>query len=236
MSEPWHDINDPGYFIKPVREKAAPAAAADDDAAPEDKAGAVVTLSNAKFVPPGDGVGFNDKCPVQVSVAYKETTSQTRITFKLFCTYNGERVDLKHNVDANESGGTAEAQLQLFYPDDYSDGSVDYFFTAEHSRADKAAQSATLTLPHSPAVIIVRLPAGENASACAGDAIRLFSTDSASTYSRTFAFSEGAKRDDAVEFEFDDVKAGLTYALEIRLDGKDACPVFEDLSCGAGAA
>jgi hypothetical protein len=235
MSEPWHDINDPGYFIKPVREKAAPAAAA-DDAGEKEKAGAIVTLSDAKFVPPDNGIDFNDKCPARVSVVYKETTSQTRVTFKLFCTYNGEQVDLKHNVDANESGGTAEAQLQLFYPDDYSDGSVDYFFTAEHSRADKPAQSATLTLPYSAAVIVVRLQTPDNASVCDDDTVRLFSTDSAATYSRTIAFSDGVKRDDAVEFEFGDVKAGLTYALEIKLDGKDACPVFDDLKCGAGSA
>ncbi|HMD67511.1 MAG TPA: hypothetical protein VKF42_01445 [Chitinivibrionales bacterium] len=235
MSEPWHDINDPGYFVKPVREKAAPAAAADDSEA-EGKADAIVTLSDAKFVPPDGGSDFNDTCPAQVSVAYKEQTSQTRVTFKLFCTYNGEQVDLKHKVDANESGGTAEAQLTLYYPDDYSDGSVDYFFTAEHSRADKTAQSATLTLPYSPAVIVVRLPDGDNASACDNDSLRLFSTDSAASYSRTMAFSDGVKRDGAVEFEFGDIKAGLTYALEIKLDGKDACPVFEDLSCGDGAA
>ena len=166
----------------------------------------------------------------------RRQTSQTRVTFKLFCTYNGEQVDLKHKVDANESGGTAEAQLQLFYPDDYSDGNVDYFFTAEHSRADKTAQSATLTLPYSPAAIVVRLQTPDDASACDSDTIRLFSTDSAATYSKTIAFSDGVKRDDAVEFEFDDIKAGLTYALEIKLDGKDVCPVFDDLTCGAGAA
>ncbi len=235
MSEPWHDIDDPGYFKKPEKKGAASAKEADDSPAAE-KANSIVTLSDAKFVPPDGGIDFNDTCPAQVSVAYKEQTSQTRVTFKLFCTYNGEQVDLKHKVDANESGGTAEAQLTLYYPDDYSDGSVDYFFTAEHSRADKAAQSAVLTLPYSPAVIVVRLPDGDNASACDNDSLRLFSTDSAASYSRTMAFSDGVKRDGAVEFEFDDVKAGLTYALEIKIDGKDACPVFEDLSCGNGAA
>jgi|WetSurMetagenome_2_1015567.scaffolds.fasta_scaffold00077_14 hypothetical protein len=229
MPEAWHDINDPGYFVRPQKETAAPAAAA-DEASAEAQGDAIVTLSDAKLIPPQSGIDFNDECPAQVSVAYKEETSQTRVTFKLFCTYNGKQLDLKHKVDANESGGKAEAKLQLFYPDDYCDGNVDYFFTAEHSRADKAAKSATLTLPHAPASIVVHID-GDDFSGCAKDTLRLFSTDSAATYSRTFAFPDGAKRDGCVEFTFDDIKADLSYSLEIKIDGEEPCPVFEELSC-----
>ena len=63
MSEPWHDINDPGYFKKPVKEKAAASAKEADDSPAAEKASSIVTLSDAKFVPPDDGVDFNDKCP-----------------------------------------------------------------------------------------------------------------------------------------------------------------------------
>jgi len=149
MPDPWHGINDPGYWIKP---QAAPAdntrvAVTDNDIKAKEKPDPIATLSDAKFVSPQAGVKFNDKCPVQVSVAYKTQTLQTRVTFKLFCNYKGKREDLKTKIDANESNGIAKAELQLFYPDDYSDGSVEYFFTAEHCRGDKVIESDKMTLP-----------------------------------------------------------------------------------------
>ncbi len=237
MSEPWHDINDPGFFMKPVHDDDKQQPAAADDPAGE-KAGSIVTLSDAKFVPPDAGIGFNDKCAVQVSVAYKEQTSQTRVTFKLFCTYQGADQDLKHKADANEDGGVAQAQLQLFFPDDYKDGSVDYFFTAEHSRADKKAESETLTLPHAAASIVVRIEADASDERLQNDSFRLFSTDSEATYSKTMAMTDGTQQgDQSVEFEFDDVQADLKYSLEVDCGGTgNACLVFEDISCSTPSA
>ena len=149
MSEPWHDINDPGSWAKP---EAAPAdntrvAMTDNDAKPKEKAASIATLSDAKFCPPQSGIKFNDKCSVQVSVTYKEETPRTRVTFKLFCNHKGKKKDLQNKVDSNESNGIAKAQLTFFYPDDYSDGIVEYFFTAEHCRGDKVVESDRLTLP-----------------------------------------------------------------------------------------
>ncbi len=149
MSEPWRDINDPGFFCKPTT---APAdntrvAATDELAKPKEKPAAIATLSDARFVLPQADLQFNDKCPVQVSVQYKEQTPQTRVTFKLFCNYNGDKQDLSCKVDANERNGVAKAELQLFYPDAYSDGPVEFFFTAQHCRGDKNAESDRLTLP-----------------------------------------------------------------------------------------
>ncbi len=151
MSEPWRDINDPGFFCKPTT---APAdntrvAATDELAKPKEKLAPIATLSDAKFVPPQADLKFNDKCPVQVSVQYKEQTPQTRVTFKLFCNYNGDKQDLSCKVDANERNGVAKAELQLFYPDGYNDGPVDFFFTAEHCGGDKVVESGKLTLPKS---------------------------------------------------------------------------------------
>jgi hypothetical protein len=150
MSEPWRDINDPGTFRKPEPEatEKKQTAVTDNDVKPKEKPGPVASLSDAKFVPPESGVNFNEKCQVQVSVQYKEQTSQTRITFKLFCDYNDKKdIDLKCKSDANESEGVAKAQLQLFYPDNYTDGPIEYYFTAEHCRGDKAIQSDTIKLP-----------------------------------------------------------------------------------------
>ena len=39
-----------------------------------------------------------------------------------------------------------------------------------------------------------------------------------------------------MEFEFGDIKPDLSYSLEIKLDGGDSCPVFEDFSCSAKGA
>lgn len=237
MSEPWHDINDPGFFTKPVQDDGKEEPAAADEPA-EEKPGPIVTLSDAKFVPPDSGIGFNDKCAVQVSVAYSEQTSQTRVTFKLFCIYQGADQDLKHKADANEDGGVAKAQLQLFYPDDYKDGSADYYFTAEHSRADKDAKSETLSLPYAAAAsIVVRIEADASDENLQNDSFRLFSTDSDATYSRTMAMTDGTQGDQCVEFEFDDVQADLKYSLEVDCGGTgNTCLVFEDISCSEPSA
>lgn len=149
MPDPWHGINDPGYWIKP---QAAPAdntrtAVTDNETKPKEKAGPIATLSDAKFIPPKSGLKFNDKCPVQVSVKYREKSSQTRVTFRLFCNYKDKKQDLSKKVDANESNGVAKTELQLFYPEGYENGSVEYFFTAEHCRGDKVIESDKLTLP-----------------------------------------------------------------------------------------
>jgi esterase/lipase len=150
MSEPWHGINDPGFFWKPEPESGNKnqVAITDDPAKPKEKPGPIVSLSDAKFVPPDSGLKFNDKCAVQVSVKYKEKTSQSRVTFKLFCNYNDKKdIDLKSKVDANESNNIAQAQLPLFYPDDYTDGPVEYYFKAEHCRGEKIIPSDKLTIP-----------------------------------------------------------------------------------------
>jgi hypothetical protein len=149
MSEPWCGINEGWIFSKPEPEpaKKKQQAVTDNEAKPKEKAAAIALLSDAKFVPPQPDLKFNDKCPVQVSVKYKEKTTQTRVTFKLFCDYKDKKkLDLKEKVDSNESNGLANADLRLFYPDDYSDGPVEYFFTAEHCRGDKAAESSKLTI------------------------------------------------------------------------------------------
>jgi hypothetical protein len=149
MPDPWHGINDPGFWKKP---QPAPAdntrvAITDTEAKPKEKAGPIASLSDAKFVPPQSGLKFNDKCPVQVSVKYKEQTPRTRVTFRLFCKYKDKKQDLNKKVDTNETKGIATTELPLYYPDDYSDGSVEYFFTAEHCVGDKAIESGTLKIP-----------------------------------------------------------------------------------------
>ena len=239
MSDSWHDINDPGFFVKPKSD--APekkGAAADESSNQKEKAGAIATLSDAKFVVPDKGVAFNEKCPARVSVAYKETTSQTRVTFKLFCTYNGNKQDLKHKADANESDGTAGAQLTLFYPDDYQDGPVDYFFTAEHARGDKAVESPKLTLPLARTVtLVLHIETGAGGAAFDDDIFTLYSTDSSKTYSRKKTVKNDKKAgENSFDLEFPDVQTDLKYSLETDPSGKgEKYLVFKDFSFSGSA-
>jgi hypothetical protein len=113
----------------------------------KDKPAPLATLQNAKFVPPQSDLNFNDTCPVRVSVQYKAPSLQTRVTLKLFCNYQGKKQDLSCKVDANERDGVAKAELRLFYPDGYKDGTVEYFFTAEHCRGEKVVESDKLKIP-----------------------------------------------------------------------------------------
>jgi len=117
MPEPWHGINDPGFWTKPQAEPdKKQKAVTDNETKPKEKAAPVASLSDAKFVTPESGLKFNDKCVVQVSVKYKEQTSQTRVTFRLFCTYKDKKHDLNKKVDANESNGFAKTELRCIIP------------------------------------------------------------------------------------------------------------------------
>jgi hypothetical protein len=152
MSEPWHGINDPGYYFKPkpapadntrVAYKTDPVAEPKKEPPPTE-----VKLSNGKFLPPNGGLNFNDKCKVQVKVEYLRETSLKKITFSLFCTYNGKTEAMKPDKEGFEKDGIAEAEFELFYPEDYKLGNkADFYFKASHRRGEKIIDSEKLTLP-----------------------------------------------------------------------------------------
>jgi hypothetical protein len=241
MPEAWHDINDPGFFVKPESGKTGEkkSSVTDDASTTKEKACAVASLTDAKFVPPDNGVTFNEKCPARVAVSYKEKTSRTRVTFKLFCTYNDAKHDLKHKVDGNENNGVAECQLRLFYPDDYTDGPVEYFFTAEHARGDKAVESAKLSLPlEEKCSVVIRLDIAPDTADIQEDRFTLYSTDKDKSYSRKKTVKTDKKPgDNCLDLEFTDVPSDLSFSLEIET-GKDEGKIiaFEDLSLSKATA
>jgi len=152
MGEPWHGINDPGYFFKPKPEPADNTRVAyKTDPVPEPKKEPPpieVKLSEGKFLPPENGVTFNDKCKVQVKVEYLRETCLKKITFSLFCTYNGKTEAMKPDKEGFEKDGIAEAEFELFYPEDYKQGDkADFYFKASHRRGEKVIESEKLTLP-----------------------------------------------------------------------------------------
>jgi murein DD-endopeptidase MepM/ murein hydrolase activator NlpD len=152
MPSPWHEINDPGKFFKPkptpadntrVADKTDPVAEPKKEPPPTE-----VKLSEGKFLQPDGGLKFNDKCKVQVNVEYLRETSIKKITFSLFCTNNGKTEEMKPDKDGFEKNGIAEAEFQLFYPEDYKQGDkADFFIKASHRRGEKVIESKKLTLP-----------------------------------------------------------------------------------------
>jgi hypothetical protein len=152
MPELWRDINDPGFFYKP---NPAPAdntrVTYKTDPVPEPKKEPPpieVKLSEGKFLPPSGGLKFNDKCKARVKVEYLRETSLKKITFNLFCTYNDNTEQMKPDKEGFENNGVAEAEFQLFYPEDYKQGDkADFFFKASHRRGEKVIDSEKLTVP-----------------------------------------------------------------------------------------
>jgi hypothetical protein len=152
MSEPWRDINDPGAFFKPKPEpadntrvvyKTDPVLDPKKEPPPTE-----VKLSEGKFLPPDNGLKFNDKCKVQVKVEYLRETSMKKITFNLFCTYNGKTESMHSVKEGFENDGIAKTEFCMYYPEDYTQGDkVEYFFKASHRRGEKEIESEKLTLP-----------------------------------------------------------------------------------------
>lgn len=157
MSEPWRDINDPGPIFKPepadntrVVYKTDPVETPKKEPPPIE-----VKLSEGKFLPPDGDLTFNDKCKVQVKVEYLRETSLKRITFCLFCAYNGKTEQMKPDKEGFENNGVAEAEFTLFYPENYKEGDkADFYFKASHRRGEKIIDSEKLTMPMSSGKVI----------------------------------------------------------------------------------
>ena len=136
MSEPWHDIGDPGFFrVKTPPEKKSQVYASDivaDSAANDDTE--EVTLSAPEFIKSEEGFQFNKKCGVQVKIEYLKQAVRKKVTFALFSEYKGEVQDLHHKVDGSEENGVSKAEVTLYYNDAHYDDyvndptiTVDYF-------------------------------------------------------------------------------------------------------------
>jgi len=163
MADKWHDINHPGVWQKPDKDKSdssasKPAEDTTDDASQEDKK-PLVKLSEGKFVLPAEGVDINKKCPVQVNVEYLDDSAKSmqKVTFSLYANYNDTPNNLSHYVDGFEKDGVATAEMTMYPPPEYQEGdSVDYFFKAEHIRGEKVIDSEDLTLPMETQEIVLQ--------------------------------------------------------------------------------
>jgi hypothetical protein len=155
VPQEWQDINDPGFFKKtsPIEKTSSTGFVTDGILVSKEKAGEEVRLSNPEFLEGDEGFEFNKKCLVRVNVEYVKETFRKKVSFSLFSDYKGEIQDMRHEVEGEEEGGVAEAQVTLYYNDahytDYFEDNsktVDYFFKAIHP-SGKEIESPRLTLP-----------------------------------------------------------------------------------------
>jgi hypothetical protein len=106
----WHDVNDPGFWKKPVKINEYQASSI-KNASPTDKFDSIakinndkrkplVKLSDGKFLPPPEGVDFNEKCKVRVKVDFLDESARhmKKVTFSLYSFFQDQTDDLCHKV------------------------------------------------------------------------------------------------------------------------------------------
>jgi outer membrane protein OmpA-like peptidoglycan-associated protein len=161
-SSSWHEINDPGVFTKKVKnEPAAKQQEAVVEQKQEEETGPEVRLSDPQWAKGPDGFAFNKKALVSVKVDYLKTTVRKRVNFELFVESEGEREDLKQNVEGFEKDGRAEAEVTLYYGDKYNErlksdpsAACKYIFKATHSTGEKPVESEPLEMPQSDKISV----------------------------------------------------------------------------------
>ena len=157
MAEQWHDIDDPGIWVKPkAAQPDATAAQAQSQPPLEGKKEAYVRLSKGEFLPPTEGIDFNQKCKVRVKVDYLNDLGKPmkKVTFSLFSIYKDETKSLSQTVDGYEKDGYAEAEMTMYYPPGHKgDDSARLFFKAFHLRGEKKIESEKITLPQKEAKV-----------------------------------------------------------------------------------
>jgi predicted TIM-barrel fold metal-dependent hydrolase len=157
----WHDIDDPGFIKQPAKintpqsnsKTESPTDNFDSQGKSQDKTRkSLIKLSEGKFLPPAEGVDFNEKCKVRVKVEFLDESARPmkKVTFSLFSKFQDKTDDLCHCVDGYEENGFAEAEMTMYYPLDHrGDGKkAEYFFKASHVRGEKEIESERLTLPY----------------------------------------------------------------------------------------
>jgi hypothetical protein len=153
MPEPWHGINDPGFWKKPQPEPVDNTRfAATDNYQPQKNKEDEITaaLKTAQFLP-DDKTDYTKPCKIKIDIDGDKTG---QVTFALWARYKGKEYDLQHQIKADSSNQQSTADLKLFYVDDhYNDingedpgAKVDYFAKIS-MRGAKPTTSELLTMP-----------------------------------------------------------------------------------------
>lgn len=159
MPDPWHGINDPGFWTKPqpaTAEKTPIAATDNYQPAKKKEEEITATLKIAQFLP-DDETDYTKPCKIKVDIDGDKTF---QVTFALWARYKGKEYDLQHQIKTDSSNQQSTANLKLFYVDDhYNDISgkdpgakVDYFAKISMKGA-KPITSELLTMPRANGII-----------------------------------------------------------------------------------
>jgi hypothetical protein len=109
------------------------------------------TLKNARFHPDGS-TDFNKPCKISVEV---EGAPKGAIHFALWAKYKDIEYDLSHDQNAFVQNGKAQAELKLYYVDEYytdfyqkgkTDANVEYFAKISNNAA-REIKSELFTMP-----------------------------------------------------------------------------------------
>jgi hypothetical protein len=157
MSQSWHDINDPGGFkrnadnatsSRPVEYEPLQSVQTPQQE-PE------VRFVSAQWEAGTEGFQFNKKCTLKIKAEFLKETFRKKVTCALFVTFNGEKEDLHHEVDAFlENDGTAATQMTLYYGNAYYNAlqekpgaTCEYKAKITHPTAVDDFESAVLEMP-----------------------------------------------------------------------------------------
>ena len=113
-----------------------------------------VSLSGGSFKKINEKFEFNKPASVSIKAEIPEDCPNHKIEFKLFSVYKDQIEDMAHKSDGHVKDGKAEAELKLFYNENFYNDSekttsekVEYYFTASHKDLKEPVESERLELP-----------------------------------------------------------------------------------------
>jgi hypothetical protein len=194
MAEAWHDINEPGAFVRnePGEASAQVSPAEDPPAQTRQEQQAEISLTSAQWEKGPDGYAFNAKCCLSISARILQPTVRRRLQVKLYVVFNGAEEDLGGAVYVNLlDDGSARAELTLFYGNAYYDAlaadpsaTCQYKAVITHPGASSALSSPLLDMPAARKVFRLTLK-DEFGGALANTAYRFVAQDRALRDGRT---------------------------------------------------
>lgn len=175
MSNPWNDINLPGFSKgkKDVEPKKKFITGVDDSCGKEEMPEPEVRLLSAEWKPGPKGFQHNEQCFLDVKAEYLKKTIRARIRGRLFAKYNGEEFDLAQEIEGFIDTDSSIARMNIknlwfvnldHYKEWLKDKSVATQYIIKdiaHSRGANEIDSPKLDMPASDEYQFVPLKKGD---------------------------------------------------------------------------
>jgi hypothetical protein len=175
MSNPWNDINLPGFSTgkKDVEPKKKFITGVDDSSGKEEMPEPEVRLLSAEWKPSPKGFQHNELCFLDVKAEYLKKTIRARIRGRLFAKYNGEEFDLAQEIEGFIDTDSSIARMNIknlwfvnldHYKEWLKDKSVTTQYIIKgiaHSRGANEIDSPKLDMPASDEYQFVPLKKGD---------------------------------------------------------------------------